>query len=58
MEPLLIKRYAGHRLCNTVTASYIPLGDLENMVLHGTIFFVRDADTGRNITRDLLDQLQ
>ena len=57
VEPVLIKRYAGHRLYNTVTAAYVSVDDLEEMVLQGTRFIVREAETGRNITRDILDRL-
>jgi len=57
MEPVLIKRYDNRRLYNTVTASYVTLDDLESMVLSGERFVVRDARTGEDITRVLLDRL-
>ena len=57
MEPVLIKRYDNRRLYNTVTASYVTLDDLESMVLGGERFVVRDARTGEDITRVLLDRL-
>jgi len=57
MEPVLIKRYDNRRLYNTVTAAYVTLDDLESMVLSGEEFVVRDAQTGEDITRVLLDRL-
>jgi len=57
MEPVLIKRYDNRRLYNTVTAAYVTLDDLESMVLSGERFVVRDAQTGEDITRVLLDRL-
>jgi polyhydroxyalkanoate synthesis repressor PhaR len=52
----LIKRYAGERLYNTATASYVSLSDLARMVLRGQRFIVREAETGADITRSLLDR--
>jgi polyhydroxyalkanoate synthesis repressor PhaR len=57
MEPVLIKRYDNRRLYNTATAAYVTLDDLEGMVLSGERFVVRDAQTGEDITRALLDRL-
>jgi polyhydroxyalkanoate synthesis repressor PhaR len=57
-EPVLIKRYAGRRLYNTATLRYVSLDDLGEMVLEGIRFNVRDADTGADITRAVLDSLQ
>ena len=57
MEPVLIKRYDNRRLYNTVTAAYVTLDDLESMVLSGEEFVVRDAQTGEDVTRVLLDRL-
>ena len=54
---VLIKRYAGRRLYNTVSATYVTLDDLANMILAGERFIVRDAETGTDITRDILDRL-
>ena len=56
-EPVLIKRYGGDRLYNTVEAAYASLEDLEHMVLRHVRFVVRDSETGADITRDVLDQL-
>jgi polyhydroxyalkanoate synthesis regulator protein len=56
-DPILIKRYAGRRLYNTATLTYATLDDLANMVLQHRPFVVRDADTGGDITREILDQI-
>ena len=56
-EPVLIKRYDGNRLYNTVEAAYVSLEDLEHMVLQHVRFVVCDAETGADITRDVLEQL-
>lgn len=55
---LLIKRYAGRRLYNTATSTYLSLDDLTAMVLRGQRFIVRDAETGGDITRAILDSFQ
>jgi polyhydroxyalkanoate synthesis repressor PhaR len=56
-DPILIKRYAGRRLYNTATLTYATLDDLANMVLEHRRFVVRDADTGSDITLEILDQI-
>jgi PHB/PHA accumulation regulator DNA-binding domain len=56
-DPILIKRYGGRRLYNTATLTYATLDDLANMVLQHQPFVVRDADTGGDITREILDQI-
>ena len=55
---ILIKRYGGGRLYNTHTAAYVSLDDLAELVLTGRRFTVRDASTGEDITRKILDQLR
>jgi polyhydroxyalkanoate synthesis repressor PhaR len=52
--PIIIKRYAGRRLYNTGTATYVTLDDLAAMVRMGEDFIVHDAATGDNITRSIL----
>jgi polyhydroxyalkanoate synthesis repressor PhaR len=54
---VLIKRYAGRRLYHTVNATYLTRDDLVNMILAGERFTVRDAETGSDITRNILDRL-
>jgi polyhydroxyalkanoate synthesis repressor PhaR len=56
-DPVLIKRYANRRLYNTVSATYVSVDHLANMILDGERFIVRDAETGADITRDILDRL-
>ena len=56
-DPILIKRYDGSRHHNTVTAIYVTLPELENLILQDRRFIVREADTGRDITREILDRL-
>jgi len=56
-EPILIKRYAARRLYNTASASYVTVDDLAELVFHRIRFTVRDAETGQDITRNMLDQL-
>jgi hypothetical protein len=55
-DGVLIKRYAG-RLYHTVNSAYVTLDDLANMILAGERFTVRDAETGTDITRNILDRL-
>ena len=57
-DPMLIKRYAGSRLYNTATATYVSFGDLSQMVLDGIRFVVRDAESDADITRIILDRSQ
>jgi polyhydroxyalkanoate synthesis regulator protein len=54
-DSVLIKRYAGRRLYDTVNAAYVTLGDLADMILAGERF--TDAETGTDVTRDVLDRL-
>jgi hypothetical protein len=54
---VLIKRYAGRRLYHTVNATYVTRDDLANMILAGDRFTVREAETGTDITRTILDRL-
>jgi polyhydroxyalkanoate synthesis repressor PhaR len=56
-DSVLIKRYANRRLYNTVSSTYVTLAYLSNMILGGERFIVRDAETGADITRDILDRL-
>jgi polyhydroxyalkanoate synthesis repressor PhaR len=56
-KPDLIKRYAGSRLYNTVTLSYVTLDDLSEMIVQRRRFVVREAESGEDITPDILKQL-
>jgi polyhydroxyalkanoate synthesis regulator protein len=57
IPPMLIKRYAGRRLYNTVTLTYASRNDLAAMAMKGIKFVVRDADTGEDVTSDILKPL-
>ena len=54
---ILIKRYAGRRLYNTLTLTYVSLDDLADMVLRRQRFIVCEAETERDVTRELLNRL-
>ena len=56
-SPVIIKKYANRRLYNTQTSSYVTLDHLAQMVKDGTIFEVRDARSGEDITRPVLTQI-
>jgi polyhydroxyalkanoate synthesis repressor PhaR len=55
--PVLVERYAGRRLYNTATLGYLTLDELADMVVSGQRFIVREAETGDDITRDILNSL-
>ena len=57
-SPTLIKRYAGRRLYHTERLIYLTFDDLAQMVVNGERFVVRDAESGGDITRSILDRLQ
>lgn len=54
--PMLIKRYAGCRLYNTATLSYATPEELSAMAGKGRRLIVRDARSGDDITREVLDR--
>jgi polyhydroxyalkanoate synthesis repressor PhaR len=56
-DSILIKRYAGRRLYNTASLAYVSLDDLGNMITNDHRFVVRDAETGDDITTDILSRL-
>jgi len=57
-EPMLIKRYAGRRLYNTVTLTYTAPGKLRALAGRGQRLIIRDAESGDDVTREILDQSQ
>jgi polyhydroxyalkanoate synthesis regulator protein len=57
-DSILIKRYAHRRFYNTAALTCLSLEDLTKMVLGQQRFIVRDAETGNDITREILDRLQ
>jgi len=52
--PILVKRYARSRLCDTVAARYLTVAALRRWQEAGIAFVVGDAETGEDITRVLL----
>jgi polyhydroxyalkanoate synthesis regulator protein len=53
-KPILVKRYAGSRLYDTVRARYVSVDDLRSWRARGVDFEVRDAETGEDVTRALM----
>jgi polyhydroxyalkanoate synthesis regulator protein len=52
-----IKRFGGGRLYNTEADTYVSLTDLADMLVNGKRIVAEDAETGENITGDILDLL-
>ena len=55
--PVLVKRYDGQRLYHTSAARYITLDDIMMMRVCGIHVVIEDADTGRDITKELIFRL-
>ncbi len=53
---ILIKRYSGERLYNTVDAHYVTVDDIRIMANEGLPVVVIDAADGRNITAELISE--
>lgn len=56
-EPRIIKKYPNRRLYDTELSRYITLADLQNLVVEGVPFAVRDTSSGNDITRMILLQI-
>lgn len=56
-KPRIIKKYPNRRLYDTEVSRYITLADLQQLVLDGVNFEVRDANSGKEITRNILLQI-
>jgi polyhydroxyalkanoate synthesis repressor PhaR len=56
-DTILIKRYAGRRWYDTAGLTYVSLDDLADLVLKRQRFVVRDAESGNDITREILNRL-
>lgn len=56
-DKVVIKKYANRRLYNTTTSKYIVLSDVVELVNQGTEFVIEDAKSGKNITREILNQI-
>jgi len=55
--PITIKKYANRRLYNTATSNYVTLNDLAQMIKDANDFFVYDAKSGEDITRQVLTHI-
>jgi polyhydroxyalkanoate synthesis repressor PhaR len=55
--PVLIKRFDGSRLYNTEAKTYVTLVDLSDLLVSGQRITVLEAETGEDITSEILDQL-
>ena len=55
--PITIKKYANRRLYNTATRKYVALNNLTQMVKEANVFFVYDAKSGDDITRQVLTHI-
>ena len=56
-ELRIIKKYPNRRLYDTEISSYITLEDVRQLIVDGECFEVRDARTGRDLTRAVLLQI-
>lgn len=56
-DPRVIKRYANRKLYDTVTRQFTTLSDLAVLIEGGTPVIVKDHDTGRDLTEDVLAQV-
>jgi polyhydroxyalkanoate synthesis regulator protein len=52
-----IKRFGDGRLYNTEADTYVSLTDLADMLVNGKRIVAEDAETGEDITGDILDLL-
>ena len=56
-DPRVIKRYANRKLYDTVTRQFTTLSELAVLIEGGTPVVVKDHDTGRDLTEDVLTQV-
>jgi polyhydroxyalkanoate synthesis repressor PhaR len=56
-EPRIIKKYPNRRLYDTAISSYITIEDVRNLVKQHVTFFIQDAKTGEDLTRNILLQI-
>ena len=56
-ETRIIKKYPNRRLYDTEISSYITLEDIRQLIIEGESFAVREAKTGKDITRSVLLQI-
>jgi polyhydroxyalkanoate synthesis repressor PhaR len=53
----IIKKYPNRRLYDTEISSYVTLEDVRQLIIEGEAFEVRDAKTGKDLTRAVLLQI-
>jgi polyhydroxyalkanoate synthesis repressor PhaR len=53
----IIKKYPNRRLYDTEISSYVTLEDVRQLIVEGEAFEVRDAKTGKDLTRAVLLQI-
>jgi len=53
----IIKKYPNRRLYDTEISSYVTLEDVRHLIIEGEGFEVRDAKTGKDLTRAVLLQI-
>ena len=53
----IIKKYPNRRLYDTEQSRYITLADLQQLVIEGVDFQVKDANSGIDLTRNILLQI-
>jgi polyhydroxyalkanoate synthesis repressor PhaR len=53
----IIKKYPNRRLYDTEISSYVTLEDVRQLIIEGEGFEVRDAKTGKDLTRAVLLQI-
>ena len=53
----IIKKYPNRRLYDTEISSYVTLEDVRQLIIEGESFEVRDARSGRDLTRAVLLQI-
>jgi polyhydroxyalkanoate synthesis repressor PhaR len=53
----VIKKYPNRRLYDTENSSYVTLEDVRQLIIEGEGFEVRDAKTGKDLTRAVLLQI-
>ena len=56
-EARIIKKYPNRRLYDTEISSYVTLEDVRHLIIEGENFEVRDARTGKDLTRAVLLQI-
>ena len=53
----IIKKYPNRRLYDTEISSYVTLEDVRQLIIDGESFEVREAKTGKDLTRQVLLQI-